>query len=288
MNNLLNFESKLEKDLQDTTTSLINRMKGHSLLSNDSIPLMQPIENCLLSSFDRMKKEFIPTNKNYFAMSLKLFFQSLSEDELEFLCHNYVHNWINEELQRSNRLLAKYQVEQKLDYIRTRGYSSAVSLTSRSPRKRKAASGSYIFKVDTYQTKVEPLEHEGSVNASMTVEHNLPRFMNPTIGHVRKHEAQFEAEAVQPNELVRRDSPARQGGFGSRSGASQYGNEKKIWRPTGVRDSSLQQSNHERTERGSPARAYESGHLSQHGHSRMQRARSTAAFQPYEDAASQS
>lgn len=98
INNLLNFESKLEKDLQDTTASLMNRMKGHSLLSNDSIPLMQPIENRLLSSFEQMKKEFIPTNKNYFAMSLKLFFQSLSEDELEFLCHNYVHNWINDEL----------------------------------------------------------------------------------------------------------------------------------------------------------------------------------------------
>lgn len=98
VNNLLNFESKLEKDLQDTTASLMNRMKGHSLLSNESIPLMQPIEDRLQSSFDRMKKEFIPTNKNYFAMSLKVFFQSLKEDELEFLCHNYVHNWINEEL----------------------------------------------------------------------------------------------------------------------------------------------------------------------------------------------
>jgi len=31
-------------------------------------------------------------------MSLKLFFMSLTEDELEFMCHNYVHNWINEEL----------------------------------------------------------------------------------------------------------------------------------------------------------------------------------------------
>ena len=96
--NLLNFESKLEKDLQDTTASLLNRMKSHSLLSSESIPLMQPIENRLMSSFDRMKKEFIPANKNYFAMSLKVFFQSLKEDELEFLCHNYVHNWINEEL----------------------------------------------------------------------------------------------------------------------------------------------------------------------------------------------
>jgi hypothetical protein len=51
-------------------------------------------------------------------MSLKSFFQNLSDDQLEFMCHHYVHNWINEELQRSNRLLSKYQIEQKLDYIR--------------------------------------------------------------------------------------------------------------------------------------------------------------------------
>jgi len=59
---------------------------------------MKPIENRLMDSFKQMKKETIPANKNYFAMSLKLFFQSLTEDELEFMCHNYVHNWINEEL----------------------------------------------------------------------------------------------------------------------------------------------------------------------------------------------
>jgi hypothetical protein len=40
VHSLLNFESKLEKDLQDTTASLINRMKSHSLLSSESIPLM--------------------------------------------------------------------------------------------------------------------------------------------------------------------------------------------------------------------------------------------------------
>lgn len=58
-----------------------------------------------------MKLNDIPENKNYFAMSLKWFFMTLNEDELEFMCHNYVHNWINEELHRSNRLLSKYQVE---------------------------------------------------------------------------------------------------------------------------------------------------------------------------------
>lgn len=183
-------------------------MKNHSLLSNESIPLMQPIENRLLNSFDRMKKEFIPTNKNYFAMSLKAFFQSLSEDELEFLCHNYVHNWINEELQRSNRLLAKYQVEQKLDYIRTRGYSSVVALTARSPRLNRTASGSRMFKIDNERSKMDGLDRS-SANASLSMERNLPRFMNPTIGKIRKHEDQYESENVTASELVRRDSPTR-------------------------------------------------------------------------------
>ena len=31
-------------------------------------------------------------------MSLKKFFLDLSEDQLELICHNYVHNWIDQEL----------------------------------------------------------------------------------------------------------------------------------------------------------------------------------------------
>ena len=98
LKSLLNFESKLEKDLQGTTASLIAHMKSHSLLSSQNIPLMLPIENHLQECLQKMKTSEIPENKNYFAMSLKLFFMSLTEDELEFMCHNYVHNWINEEL----------------------------------------------------------------------------------------------------------------------------------------------------------------------------------------------
>jgi hypothetical protein len=41
---LLNFESKLEKDLQDTTQSLINQLKNHSLLSKQDIKMMDPVE----------------------------------------------------------------------------------------------------------------------------------------------------------------------------------------------------------------------------------------------------
>ena len=96
-----------------------------------------------------------------------------------------------------------------------------VSLTSRSPRLHKTASGSNILKVESYQAKVESLENEGSINGSISLERNLPRFMNPTIGKIRKHEAQFEAEVIKPSELVRRDSPPKQVGIrGSRIGAS--------------------------------------------------------------------
>ena len=98
LKSLLNFESKLEKDLQGTTASLIAHLKSHSLLSSQNIPLMLPIENHLHECLQKTKTSEIPENKNYFAMSLKLFFRSLTEDELEFMCHNYVHNWINAEL----------------------------------------------------------------------------------------------------------------------------------------------------------------------------------------------
>lgn len=49
---LMNFESKLEKDLQETTNALVTQMKKHSLLSNQNIALMAPIENHLLNCFD--------------------------------------------------------------------------------------------------------------------------------------------------------------------------------------------------------------------------------------------
>jgi hypothetical protein len=105
---LLNFESKLQNDLNSTTSSLIEHLKSHSILSDENLPLMKPIENCLKDCFTKMQILKIPENKNYFAMSLKMFFMSLTEDELEFVCHNYVHNWINLELKRKNRLLSKY------------------------------------------------------------------------------------------------------------------------------------------------------------------------------------
>ena len=59
---------------------------------------MKPIEEVRLETFANMRTQYIPENKNYFAMSLKHFFKNLSDDQLEFMCHHYVHNWINEEL----------------------------------------------------------------------------------------------------------------------------------------------------------------------------------------------
>ena len=77
MKGLLNFESKLEKDLAETQNSLINHMKSHNLLSSSKLAIMLPIEECLHDSFQKMKTTEIPENKNYFAMSLKTFFMNL-------------------------------------------------------------------------------------------------------------------------------------------------------------------------------------------------------------------
>lgn len=64
---------------------------------------MKPIEKHLHQCFEEMKKQHVDESKNYFAMSLKLFFSTLSEDQLEIVCHNYIHNWINQELKEHNR-----------------------------------------------------------------------------------------------------------------------------------------------------------------------------------------
>lgn len=78
---MLNFENKLEKDLQATTGSLIKRMKDHALLRREddaadpAASLVVPsFESKLIDCLAKVKKEFIPNNKNYYAMSLKLFF----------------------------------------------------------------------------------------------------------------------------------------------------------------------------------------------------------------------
>ena len=118
-------------------------------------------------------------------MSLKLFFMSLTEDELEFMCHNYVHNWINEELQKSNRLLSKYQVEQKLDYIRNKsGAQSGLNtsrITNKTPRK-----------ITDYTESGLPSE----ANMSVMIDKPVPRYMEPTIGKVKKLEEQYERDGV--------------------------------------------------------------------------------------------
>ena len=101
----------MDKDLADTTDQLITHLKDHSLLSKENIPLMSPLEDLLKECFKKMKSAEIPSNKNYFALSLKLFFKSLSDQELELICHNYIHNWINDHLTKSTKFFNKYQVE---------------------------------------------------------------------------------------------------------------------------------------------------------------------------------
>ena len=66
---------------------------------------MKPLEMHLQQSFDRMRDDIdgLAHNKNYFAMSLKLFFVELgtnNQDLLELMCHNYIHSWVNKENSR--------------------------------------------------------------------------------------------------------------------------------------------------------------------------------------------
>ena len=50
-------------------------------------------------------------------MSLKHFFQNLTDGNLELMCHYYIHNWINEEMRQTNKQFNKYQIENKINYI---------------------------------------------------------------------------------------------------------------------------------------------------------------------------
>lgn len=185
-------------------------MKSHSLLSSQSIPLMQPIENRLQECFQTMRTGEIPENKNYFAMSLKLFFQSLKEDELEFLCHNYVHNWINEELQRSNRLLSKYQVESKLDYLKNNG-------GARTPRHPSVGGAS--------------ARSRSALPTSVDQPGTVPRYMNPTIGKIKKQEDQFESEPVRLQDRLRKTPSATQNHAARQRSMTTL---TKVWKPTGA------------------------------------------------------
>ena len=81
----------------------MQEMRDHGLLAgnkqrkqNSLAGMMKPIEEHLQSSFDTTRDviDSLAENKNYFAMSLKQFFISLSTEEpelLELMCHNYVH-----------------------------------------------------------------------------------------------------------------------------------------------------------------------------------------------------
>lgn len=249
----------MNHDLQDTTAALIKHLKEHSILGNDSIPLMKPIEQCLRDCFEKMKKLRIPESKNYFAMSLKMFFMSITEDELEFVCHNYIHNWINIELQRSNRLLSKYQVEDKLNYVQEKREKSM----NKSMVNASASVNQSIARGDK------------SINRELsqsTIDQKMPRYMAPTIGKVNKEKHQDNSDRKELESHLRKSDKNYESmkNLGNKASAKNTGRatssiiqsnsqsiinrfstnkvpstpERKIqaWKPTAVRDKSLDHS----------------------------------------------
>jgi len=96
---MLNFRSKMEKDLKQTTVSFKEHMTSHGLLN----PSMLSIESCLNASMFNLKKDQLPHNKNYFSAALQKFFRKLQDADLEAMCDNYVEGWIEKELQKKTR-----------------------------------------------------------------------------------------------------------------------------------------------------------------------------------------
>lgn len=84
---------------------------------------------------------------------------SLSEEELDMMCHNYVHNWISENLKKTNQQLKKYAIESKLDYMQR---SNSVN-----PHRQSEAS----------------LDISGITNDHLQTQ---PRFMQPTVNRALK------------------------------------------------------------------------------------------------------
>lgn len=89
---------------------------------------MQPLEHNLQSCFNEMrfKIESMENNKNYFAMSLKMFFIELSTefpDLLELMCHNYVHKWVSKGIQKRKDQLEVRQSSRNGGFRSTRQMS---------------------------------------------------------------------------------------------------------------------------------------------------------------------
>lgn len=173
------------------------------------------------------------------------------------------------------------------------------SLTSRSQCLTKNASASNIFNQATDSKHIEQMidqDDQRCSSACQMIEKNIPRYMNPTIGHIKKHQDQIEEEVVQPNDLLRRDGTvgipqtSKQSSLNrSKMEKSGLGSERKVWRPTGMRDDSLEQSYHVRVERHSPTKSFDmnmSGMNSGPNTSKLLRARSTATLSmPYDESA---
>ena len=108
-----NFQSKMEKDLKETTASFKGHMTAHNLLS----PGLESVETCLEGCMVTLKEKELPDNKNYFSTALQKFFKGLSDQDMEAMCDNYVDGWIDSELKKKTRQESKYQFEDKFDYI---------------------------------------------------------------------------------------------------------------------------------------------------------------------------
>jgi hypothetical protein len=111
-------------------------MKEHGLLADINfsvkepdqrkqtfVNLMRPLELHLQQCFEKTKEEIetLEQNKNYFAMSLKMYFMELAtehEDLLELMCHNYVHQWVNKEVTAKPKVSSKYMIEEKLEHLK--------------------------------------------------------------------------------------------------------------------------------------------------------------------------
>ena len=100
------------------------------------------------------------------------------------------------------------------------------------------------------------MDQNESVTFQNNITKNMPRYMNPTIVNIRKHEDQYQNGVVQPGQLCR--SSSKKAGVGVDLSSSRIGEDSKsAWKPTAVRDRSLEQSNQERVNRGSPMKSYD-------------------------------
>lgn len=74
----------------------------------------------------------------------------------------------------------------------------------------KVGSESNILKTSNYQMKMDRMDDNRSQSTISTkIELNQPRYMNPTIVKLRKHDQDVNEEVIRADALVRRESPSK-------------------------------------------------------------------------------